>query len=96
MGNLLPAKESSKKIIWYEDTMKRFKYNITKHPAESFSELVYYCTETGECTLDQIPQHQTEALQNLLNNEGENGWELVQVSFGPNGILAFWKKEENV
>ncbi|MEN8231087.1 MAG: hypothetical protein ABFR35_00225 [Thermodesulfobacteriota bacterium] len=74
--------------------MKRFEYNITKHPAESFTELIYYCTETGECTLDQIPQNQTEVLQSLLNSEGENGWELVQVSFGPDGILAFWKKEQ--
>ena len=73
--------------------MKRFEYNITKHPAESFTELVYYCTEKGECTLDQIPKDQPEVLQSILNYEGENGWELVQVFFGQNGILAFWKKE---
>ena len=73
--------------------MKQFKYKITKNPTESFTELVYYCTETGECTLDGIPQNQTEALQSILNDEGENGWELVQVSFGSNGILSFWKKE---
>lgn len=73
--------------------MKKYKYNITKHPAESFSELVYYCSEKGECTLDQIPQNQTDVLQSLLNGEGEKGWELVHISFGRNGILAFWKKE---
>lgn len=73
--------------------MKRFEYNITKHPAESFTDLVYYCTESGECTLDKIPQDQTDLLQDILNSEGGNGWELVQVSFGRNGILAFWKKE---
>jgi hypothetical protein len=73
--------------------MKRFEYSITKHPAEFFTELAYYCTEAGECTLDQIPQDQTGILQSILNGEGENGWELVQVSFGRNGILAFWKKE---
>ena len=73
--------------------MKQFEYNITKHPAESFTELVYYCTEAGECTLDQIPHGQTEALQNILNGEGEKGWELVQVSFGQNGLLSIWKKE---
>ena len=73
--------------------MKRFEYNITKHPAQSFTELVYYCTDKGECSLDQIPQDQPEVLQSILNDEGGNGWELVQVSFGQNGILAFWKKE---
>jgi hypothetical protein len=72
--------------------MTAFEYKITKHPAESFSELVYYCSEAGECALDQIPHDQTETLQNILNAEGAAGWELVQVSFGRNGIIAFWKK----
>jgi hypothetical protein len=31
-------------------------------------------------------------LQDILNEEGSDGWELVQVSFGKQGILAFWKK----
>ena len=73
--------------------MKTFEYKITKHPAETFNELVYYCSEAGECTLDQIPHDQTEILQNILNVEGATGWELTQVSFGRNGIIAFWKKE---
>ena len=73
--------------------MKRFEYNITRHSSDSFTELIYYCTEKGECSLDEIPQNQTEVLQSILNGEGENGWELIQVSFGPNGILGFWKKE---
>lgn len=76
-----------------EVTMKAFAYRITKHPAESFSELVYYCSEAGECTLDQIPHDQTEILQNILNAEGADGWELVQVSFGRRGLIAFWKRE---
>jgi hypothetical protein len=73
--------------------MKTFEYRITKHPAESFKELVYYCTEAGECALDQIPHNQTETLQNILNDEGAAGWEFIQVSFGRNGIIIFWKKE---
>ena len=74
--------------------MKTLTYKITKHPADTFKELVYYCSEAGECSLQQIPHDQTETLQNILNIEGAGGWELVQVSFGANGILAFWKKEQ--
>jgi len=74
-------------------TIKAFEYQITKHPAETFNELVYYCTEAGECTLEQIPHEQTDTLKNVLNAEGLTGWELIQLSFGPNGIIAFWKKE---
>lgn len=73
--------------------MKRFEYKITKQPAEAFTELVYYCTEAGECTLDQVPHDQTDVLRNILNSDGTEGWELVQVSFGRNGIICFWKKE---
>lgn len=73
--------------------MKRFEYKVTRHPAEDFMELVYYCTEEGECTLEQIPHDQTEKLQKLLNKEGTGGWELVQLTFGRNGIICFWKKD---
>jgi hypothetical protein len=75
-----------------EAAMQQFKYRITKHPAETFNDLVYYCTESGECTVDQIPHDQTDMLQDILNEEGSDGWELVQVSFGKQGIIAFWKK----
>ena len=74
--------------------MKTFAYRITRHPADTFNELVYYCTEGGECALDQIPHNQIETLQKILNDEGATGWELIQVSFGRHGILAFWKKEQ--
>jgi hypothetical protein len=73
--------------------MKTFEYKITKHPAESLSSLVYYCSEAGECTLDQIPRSQEETMQNILNDEGKEGWELLQVSFGKKGFIGFWKKE---
>jgi hypothetical protein len=72
--------------------MQQFEYKITRHPAETFSELVYYCTESGECSMDQIPADQTETLQGILNEEGIEGWGLVQVSFGKGGVLAFWKR----
>lgn len=73
--------------------MQQYEYKITKHPAEAFSELVYYCTESGDCTVDQIPRDQTDGLQEILNDEGTQGWELVQVSFGKKGVIAFWKRD---
>ena len=42
--------------------------------------------------MDQIPADQTETLQGILNEEGIEGWGLVQVSFGKGGVLAFWKR----
>lgn len=72
--------------------MKKYEYRITKHPAETFRDLVYFCSEAGECSLEKIPHEQTERLQEILNAEGDGGWELVQISFSRKGLLAFWKK----
>jgi len=72
--------------------MPSFEYQITVHPAESFLQLVYFCSEQGECNWDQVPQNQIGLLTDLLNRKGREGWELVQISFGRDGLMAFWKK----
>ena len=72
--------------------MKRFEYDITKHPADKFSQLVYYCTEQGECNLKEVPAEQFRVLRDILAERGSEGWELVQLSFGSDGIVAFWKR----
>ena len=72
--------------------MKHFEYEITHHPADTFKQVVYFCTDTGECTLDQVPRDQTATLAEILNERGQQGWELVQVSFGKDGAMAFWKR----
>lgn len=73
--------------------MKGFEYAITKHPAETFKQVIYFCTETGECTLDEVPGDQTDMLTGILNEQGKQGWDLVQISFGKEGVMAFWKRK---
>ena len=73
--------------------MRNFEYEITKHPAQAFEKVMYFCTETGDCTLDEVPGDQTEVLSKILNERGEQGWELVQIAFGKEGLMAFWKRE---
>jgi hypothetical protein len=75
------------------DAMKRFQYEITRHPSSEFKQLVYFCTDQGECSLEQVPYNQTDVLKGLLNDRGEQGWELIQLFFGKDGIVAFWKKD---
>lgn len=72
--------------------MKTFEYEITKHPADQFEQLAYFCTEEGQCSNDQLPSDQIGVLSDILNDRGSQGWELIQVSFGKGGLLAFWKK----
>jgi len=72
--------------------LEQFVYEITKYPAETFSQLVFFCSEKGQCTIDQVPKVQTQMLEDLLNEKGAQGWELVQLFFGDDGAIAFWQR----
>jgi hypothetical protein len=73
--------------------MKKFEYEITQHPAADFMQVTYFCTETGECSLNDVPRDQAQVLSGILNERGKAGWELVQVTFGRDGAMAFWKRK---
>jgi hypothetical protein len=76
--------------------MAQFEYEITKHPAEAFHQLVYFCSESGECNFSELPSDQMGVLKDILNERGAQGWELIQLSFGKDGIVAFWKRPIDV
>ena len=73
--------------------MKKFEYRITKHPSAEFEQVGIFCTDQGECNVDQLPSDQLSVLEKILNEKGGLGWDLVQISFGKDGVIAFWKKE---
>ena len=73
--------------------MKQFEYEVTKHSSQEFMQLVYFCSENGDCQFDQIPDNQVKVLGEILNERGGEGWELVHLAFGHDGLVAFWKKE---
>ncbi len=72
---------------------KEFEYTITGYPAESLNQVVMFCSADGECSLSDVPRDQIGALENLLNERGREGWELVHIAIGSGGFLAFWKRE---
>ena len=72
--------------------MNRFEYDITKYSADEFTHLVYFCTDQGECNLDEIPSDQMGSLRAILDQRGSEGWELIQIFFGEGGVVAFWKR----
>lgn len=73
--------------------MDRYEYDITSHDAEDFRKVVYFCNESGDCDLEHVPTEEPRALTGLLNERGEQGWELIQLVFGSNGFMAFWKRK---
>ncbi|MEW5725956.1 MAG: hypothetical protein AB1896_22800, partial [Thermodesulfobacteriota bacterium] len=72
---------------------KRFAYEISLHPAEEFRQVAYFCGEDGACNLEEVPADQVNRLAGILDRRGREGWELVQLSFGRGGLMAFWKRE---
>ena len=72
--------------------MIKFQYDITKHSSDEFTQLVYFCTDSGECDFDQLPNDQLHLLVDRFNEKGSQGWGLVQVFFGGDGAIAFWKR----
>lgn len=73
--------------------MKKFEYEITPHSAAEFRHVAFFCSQEGACNLEEVPDDQLRRLTERLNERGASGWELVQVSFGKHGLLAFWKRE---
>ena len=69
-----------------------FEYDITKHPSDEFKHLVYFCTEQGECSLKDLTADSLTVFKKALNEMGAQGWELAQLFFGKDGVVAFWKR----
>jgi len=72
--------------------MSLFEYDITKHSDQDFKKTNFFCTASGECALGEVPDQETLLLKKVLDERGNQGWELVQLYFGKDGIVAFWKR----
>lgn len=72
--------------------MDLYEYRVTRHPAEVFREIVYFCSPEGNCDLEVITSDQIKKMETILNEGGRQGWELVQAAFGKDGVLVFWKR----
>jgi len=73
--------------------MERFEYEITQHPADTFEKVIYFCSKSGQCGIDEVSKDQTRILTDILNSRGREGWALVHISFGNDGVMAFWKRK---
>ena len=82
--------------------MDKWRYRITTHtsadvlgalpgPVEDVPPSMF-CDDEGLCTIDAGPTPFTQAIERLLDEVGEEGWELVQVAFRPEQMICFWKQ----
>lgn len=73
-----------------------FEYRITSHAESDFKRVIYFCSEKGDCRLEDVSDTQIKTLTAMLNDQGGEGWELVQLLFGKGGLLAVWKRALNL
>jgi len=83
--------------------MGNWQYRITVHTPADVLDLLpepveqvpptIFCDDQGACYFDAGPNPFTRAIEQLLNQVGEQGWELVQVTFRSDQMICFWKRE---
>jgi hypothetical protein len=82
--------------------MDNWHYKVTVHEPEDILENLsqaveevpptIYCDDEGACYFDRGPNPFTQAIELVLNEVGDEGWELVQIMFRPNQMIGFWKQ----
>lgn len=75
--------------------MDTYEYEVVIYPSEDFKRLVFFCSDQGACGIQEVPSKDTAALQGILNQRGIEGWELVQLFFGKDGVVIFWKRKRH-
>lgn len=86
--------------------MSHWQYDISRHSLEEIVQLmerhgylaqgdesrVLFCDTEGKCFFDESPDPYQQAITDLLNRRGSDGWELVQILFREKEFICFWKK----
>jgi hypothetical protein len=85
--------------------MHKWRYDITSYSVEQVRTVreklglpaeeerpVLFCTDKGACFFDNIPNPNIQAIIDILDRKGAEGWELVSVSFRTDEMVCFWKQ----
>ena len=82
--------------------MNRWRYRITTHTAADVLDALavpvehvpprIFCDDEGACYFDAGPNPVTRAIEGLMDQVGDEGWELVQVTLRSEQMICFWKQ----
>jgi hypothetical protein len=81
--------------------MIRWEYRITRYHFKDFlreeeiSNSAIYCDQKGQCFLHDTAEETAEMIRQALNEEGKNGWELVQFGYHQDEMMCVWKRIVN-
>jgi hypothetical protein len=81
--------------------MKRYEHTVTFYDREGIltnvataspPPSVVFCDTEGVCFFDEAPNPYIKAILSLLDEMGEDGWELVQVIPREQDLICFWRR----
>jgi len=79
-----------------------YKHTITVHKREEILRRVglavtpppvVYCDTAGACFFDQASNPYVQAIIAILDEMGQEGWQLVQVQPRAQDLICFWRRE---
>jgi hypothetical protein len=84
------------------EQMGKWEYDISVYGIEGLEEAssdvtpVIACDPEGVCFFKDTHRPDIGALISVLNERGENGWELVEMVSSPGGLVCIWKRRKSV
>ncbi len=52
----------------------------------------FFCDQQGVCLFDDVPEPNVEALKTILDIQGADGWELVQLDYRRELLICTWRR----
>ena len=85
------------------DRTDRFEYAVTVYalddilahaaaPSTQEPPSMVYCDEEGACFFDEGPNAYLAAMVGLMNEQGQQGWSLVQFVPRRRELICFWQR----
>ncbi len=79
--------------------MGPWEYRFTRYHLKDYAKeekqisgTAFYCDNQGQCFLHDTSQETVDLVRDALNEEGKNGWELVQFGYHRGDVMCIWKR----
>jgi hypothetical protein len=78
--------------------MKKWEYRITRYHLKDFvreeesARTAFHCDPRGQCSLHDLSRDAGDRVLDALNEEGQDGWELVQWGTHQDELMCLWKR----
>lgn len=76
--------------------MPNWIYRTTKHRVNGSavkSDSIIECNAAGSCLVHDITEMEMQRLNEFFNEQGAEGWELIQCTYHDKELFCLWKKE---